>query len=465
MKKVFFLLLAASVCLATKSFSQTQKVVADKIIAQIGDKIILYSDVFNAIDDYKRQAAATGGEVKLPPNPECSFMEGQLVQKALVIQAAKDSLPLGDDELDALLDNQIRAFIAQYGSQQELELVAGKSVYQIKEDLRQPFKERKLADQMREKILSGVKISPTEVKDFFTRIPKDSLPYLESQLEINQVIVYPKPNKDVEDYSVQQLNQWKTMVETGKQKFDVLAKLYTMDPGSKDQGGQYSVNRNDKQWDPTWFAAIWKLKEGQVSPVIKSKFGLHIIQMVSRAGDDAIIRHILLLPSVTPVEIKTASGTLDTARSQVISGALTFGQAVSKYSEDENSKNNGGAIMAQDGSTFLTIDQLDKDLVVALKNMKEGDISKPIAYKDDRQRDAVRIIYLRTRTAPHVQNMKDDYNAIAQAALEHKKSQVMQKWFREHINTYYINIDKQFNACANIAPWIAAQNSGANAAK
>lgn len=465
MKKVFFLLFAASVGTVSASFAQTQKVVADKIIAQVGDKIILHSDVYNAIADYQRQAEQSGGKVQLPPNPECSFIEGQLVQKALVIQAAKDSIPLTDDELDALLDNRIRYFIGIYGSQQELETIAGKTIYQIKEDLRQPVKENQLATQMREKILANVKITPVEVKDYFNRIPKDSLQYLESQLEINQIIIYPKANKDVEEYSINQLNEWKKQVETGKQKFDNLAKLYSMDPGSRDQGGQYAVNRNDKQWDPIWFGAIWKLKEGQVSPVIKSRFGLHIIQMVSRAGDDAIVRHILLLPSVTQTEIKDATSRLDSVRTEVMKGTLNFGLAVSKFSEDDQSKNNGGALLGPDGSSFLTIDQLDKDLVVALKGMNPGDISKPIVYKDDRQRDAVRLVYLRSRTEPHVQNLKDDYNAIALAALEHKKAQIMQKWFKEHINTYYINIDKSFNACANIAPWIAAQNNGSSAAK
>jgi len=465
MKRVFFLLLTATVGFCVTGIAQTQKVVADKIVAQIGDKIILHSDIYNAIDDYKRQADATGGKVQLPPNPECSFLEGQLVQKALVIQAGKDSLPLTDDELDALLDNRVRYFISQYGSQQELETIAGKTVYQIKEDLRQPVKENQLATQMREKILANVKITPVEVKEYFSKIPKDSLPYLESQLEINQIIVYPKANKDVEEYSINQLNEWKKQVEAGKQKFDNLAKLYSMDPGVRENGGQYAVNRNDKQWDPTWFAAIWKLKEGQISPVIKSKFGLHIIQMVSRAGDDAIVRHILLLPSVTAGEIKEATGRLDSVRTMVMAGRINFGAAVSQYSEDENSKNNGGQVMAQDGSTFLTIDQLDKDMVIALKNLNPGDVSKPVAYKDDRARDAVRIVYLRSRTEPHVQNLKDDYNAIAQAALEHKKNQIMQKWFKDHINTYYVNIDKQFNGCVNIAPWLQAQNNGASASK
>ncbi len=460
MKKINFILLAASFGLTAQGFAQTQKIVADKIIAQVGDKIILNSDIQNAIIDYQRSAGAGGNKMEMPPHADCSFMEGQLMQKALVIQANKDSILVSEDELDALLDNQIRYFISQYGSQQELEAVAGKSVYQIKEDLKQPFKERKLADQMRSKILDNVKITPTEVRDFYLKIPHDSLPYLESELEVNQIILYPKANKDVEEYLTTQLLDWKHQVETGQKKFDALAKLYTQDPGSKEQGGQYAVNRNDKQWDPIWFAAIWKLKEGQVSPVIKSKFGLHIIQMVSRAGDDAIIRHLLLIPSVTQAEIKDAKTTLDSARSYVMAGRISFAQAVSLYSEDDNSKNNGGAVFAnQSGSSFVTIDQLDKDLVVALKGMNPGDISIPQIYKDDRQRDAVRIVFLRTRTEPHVENLKDDYNKIALQALELKKSEKLQKWFKQHIGSYYVNIDKNFAACDNLAPWMQASAS------
>ena len=462
MKKIPFVLLAISITTSIQCFAQTQKIVADKIVAQVGDKIILNSDIQNAILDYQRSAAASGSGagLQVPPNANCSFMEGQLMQKALVIQANKDSILVGDDELDALLDNQIRYFISQYGSQQELETVAGKSVYQIKEDLRQPFKERKLADQMRSKILDNVKITPTEVKDYLLRIPKDSLPYLESELEISQIILYPKSNRDVEDYLTNQLLDWKHQVEAGQKKFDALARLYTQDPGSRETGGQYAVNRNDKQWDPIWFAAIWKLKEGQVSPVIKSKFGLHIIQMVSRAGDDAIIRHILLIPSVTQTEIKEAKGTLDTVRSRIMAGYMNFGQAVSLYSEDEQGKNNGGIVMSpHTGSNFVTIDELDKEMVVAIKGMNPGDVSQTQVYKDDRQRDAVRIVYLRTRTEPHVENLKDDYNKIAQQALETKKSQVLQKWFAEHISGYYVNLDKNFAACDNLVPWVKASNT------
>ena len=435
--------------------AQQQRVIADKIIAQVGDKIILQSDITNAIADYKRQ----GQDAQLPPNPECSFLEGQLIQKALVLQAEKDSLPISDEDLDALLDNQIRYFIQQSGSKEALEEVAGKTIYQIKEDNRAPFREQQLAKQMRSKILDNVKMTPTEVKEYFNKIPKDSLPYFESELEVSQVVLMPKANKDVEEYVSAQLLDLKHQVESGAKKFDALARIYTQDPGSKDNGGQYSINRNDKQWDPAFMAAVWRLKEGQISPVVKSKFGLHIIQMVSRAGDDAIIRHILMIPPVTETEINIAKTKLDSVRSDIVSNKISFSSAVNKYSDDDNSKYTGGAITSpQDGSSTLNIDQLDKDLVIQLKNMKPGEISHPIAYTTERGVQGVRIIYFKSRTEPHVMNMRDDYNKIAEKALDEKKMQVLEKWFKSHIPTYYINIDKNYAGCNSIKDWWDASN-------
>lgn len=451
MKKHFSLVLICSLCCL---YSYSQKVVADKIVAQVGDKIILQSDITNAIADYKRQ----GQEAQLPPNPECAFLEGQLIQKALVMQAQKDSVTVSDEEIDALLDNQIRFFISQYGSKEALEEVAGKTIYQIKEDFRESFKERKLAEQMRNKILENVKITPNEVKDYFDKIPKDSLPFYESELEVSQIVSIPKANKDVEEYVTTQLNELKRQVESGQKKFADLAKVYSQDPGSKDNGGQYSINRNEKQWDPAFLAAAFRLKEGQVSPVIKSKFGLHIIQMVSRAGDDAVIRHILIIPPVTDVEVKAAKAKLDSVRSDILKGNLSFSTAVSKYSDDENSKFNGGSITAPDGSTYVTIDQLDKDVVVALKDMKPGDVSAPLEFTTDRGAKALRLIYLKTRTEPHRENLKDDYNKVAQRALDEKKQHVLEQWFKDHIPTYYLNIDKEYAGCQNISEWWNAAN-------
>ena len=443
-------------CAAAKNYAQTQKIVADQIIAKVGDKIILKSDIDNAIADYKRQ----GTDVQLPPNPECAFLEGQLVQKVLVLQAEKDSIVISDDEIDNLLDNQIRYFINQYGSQDVLEQIAGKTVYQLKEDLRQPFIERQLADKMRTQLLQNVKITPTEVKAFYDKIPKDSLPFFESELEVAQIVIYPKANKDIEDYITNQLLDIKKQVESGQKKFSDLAKVYSQDPGSKDNGGQYSINRNDKIWDPTFLAAAFKLKEGQISPVIKTKFGLHIIQMVSRAGDDAVIRHILIIPSVTAAEVNIAKQKIDSVRAKIITGDISFNAAVSKYSEDDITKLTAGRITSPiNGSTSVTIDQLDKDLVVNLKNMKVGDITQPLTYTDDRGKTGVRIVYLVHETEPHRENLKDDYDRVAQQALGEKKQDVLNTWFKQHIPDFYIDIDPQYKTCKSLNYWYTSEGT------
>ena len=454
MKKNHLCFLLLFLLAATNIHAQTQRVVADQIIAKVGDKIILQSDIKNAIEDYKRQSQ----DVQLPPNPECAFLEGQLVQKVLVLQAQKDSITISDDDIDALLDNQIRYFINSYGSKDVLEQIAGKTVYELKEDLRQPFIERQLADKMRAKILENVKITPTEVKAFYDKIPKDSLPFFESELEVAQIVIYPKANKDIEDYITNQLNDLKQQVESGKKKFADLAKIYSQDPGSKDNGGQYSLNRNDKFWDPVFLQAAFKLKEGQISPVIKSKFGLHIIQMVSRAGDDAVIRHILIMPSVTPTEINTSKHKLDSVRSKIVAGTISFNEAVNKYSEDDATRYNAGRITSQyTGSSRVTIDQLDKDMVVNLKNMKVSDISQPLAYTDDRGKQAVRLVYLAQQTEPHRMNLKNDYDRVAQQALAEKKQHVLDGWFKQHVPDFYIDIDPQFHTCKSLDFWYASE--------
>jgi len=429
-------------------FAQPKKVLADKIIATVGDKIVLKSDIENSISDMQRQG------VTVPDNGRCLLLEQSLGLKALVLQAERDSLPVSDDEIDADIDNKIRYFINQYGSKDIVEQIAGKSIYQLKEDFRQNFREQKLAQSMRNKIVADVKITPTEVKQYFEAIPKDSLQYLESQLEVGQIVVYPKASRELENYAIDQLKEYKQEVESGAKEFKTLASLYTDDPGSKETGGKYDINRNEKQWDPIFLAKAFSLKDGQVSNVFKTKFGYHIIQMINRAGDDASIRHILKIPQVTSVEIKAAKDKLDSVRSNLIAGTLKFGQAVSKYSEDDNSKFTGGMVPAPDGSTFLSIDQMDKDLVLMLKDLSVGEYSQPTEFTDEKGKKGVRIVQLILKTEPHRENLKDDYDAIAQKALEEKKNDVLEKWFTKRIASFYINIDDDYKSCPEMQKWM-----------
>lgn len=428
------------------SASAQHKVVADKIVGIVGDKVILHSDIQNAVLDLQRQGT------QVPPDIECYIMEQQLIGKAMVLQAEKDSVVVGDDEIEALLDNQIRGFIAQYGSKEALEEIAGRTVYQIKEDFRANFRERELSKRMQAKVVEGVKITPQEVTAYFNKIPPDSLSFYESEVEIGEIVVYPKASRDLEKLAMDDLAEYKAQIESGKARMESLASLYSDDPGSKNNGGLFNLNRTDKGVDPAFLNQAFRLKEGQISPVFKSKFGYHIIQMVSRAGDDAVVRHILLIPKVTDTEVEQSVKSLDSVRSQLLAGTLSFGAAVSKYSEDESSKFTGGMKQGGNGN-FLTIDQLDKDLVKMLKDMKVGEYSQPVPYTDERGKKAVRIAFLKSRSEPHRENMKDDYDRIAQRALEIKKQGVLEKWFAEKIPTFYLLIDSQFNTCKTLQNW------------
>lgn len=443
MRILSFLLL--SLFLAHQADAQ-HKVIADKIVAIVGDKIILRSDVYNDIQDRQRRNEF------VPENAPCFVLDQILLIKALMLQAEKDSLVVSEEEIEAMLDNKIRGFIQMYGSKDALEEIAGRTVYQIKEDFRQSFRDMKMAERMKEKVVDNIRITPIEVKAYWDKIPKDSLPFYESEVEVGEVIVYPKASRDFERLSIDELTDFKRQVEAGQSRFETLATLYTDDPGSKNNGGQYAINRNEKSWDPSFIQQAFRLKDGQVSPVFKSKFGYHIIQMVQRAGDDAIIRHILRIPKITETEINESVTKLDSVRSKLIAGTISFGEATNKYSEDDNAKYFAGLRQGPNGS-FLTIDQLDKELVLMLGKMKVGEYSKPVPFTDERQKQGVRIVYLKTRTEPHRENLKDDYNRISQRALELKKQRILEKWFSTKLPDYYIMLDEEFKTCPNLSQW------------
>jgi peptidyl-prolyl cis-trans isomerase SurA len=278
-------------------------------------------------------------------------------------------------------------------------------------------------------------------------------------------VIYPKASRDLEKYVIDELNLYKRQVESGTTTFDQLAKRYSEDPGSKDRGGQYQINRNEKSWDPAFLSGAFRLKEGEISNPIKGKFGYHIIQMVQRNGDDAIIRHILRRPPITETEIAAATAKLDSARSKIIAGTLTFATAAGRYSEDETSKFTGPYLTGRSG-TYVTIDELDKDVVTQLQSLKVGDLSQPAPFTNERGDKGVRFLYLKSRTEPHRMNLKDDYDRIAQSALEEKKFLVLDKWMNIHIPAYYVMLDNDTAQCGQLKKWAAAAAaSNSSAAK
>ncbi|MGV3530251.1 MAG: peptidylprolyl isomerase [Flavisolibacter sp.] len=445
MKQSFLFILLAAFTLG--AVAQPKKIVADKIIGVVGNRIILQSDIQNAIADIARQ----GGTV--PENADCMLLDQVMVQKVLALQAEKDSLVVTDGEVEAELEQRVRYYISVYGSQQALEDIAGKTIYQIKDEARETVKERKLAEAMQRSIVDGVKVTPAEVKNYFAKIPKDSLPFFETELEIGQIVVYPKATRDMEEYIKGELNNYKRMIESGTATFEQLARRYTEDPGSKERGGQYQINRNEQTWDPQFKAAAFRLKDGEISNIVKTKFGYHLIQMVERSGDEAIIRHILRIPPVTDDEVKLAITKMDSIRAKLVKGEMDFSTAAGKYSEDEQAKFAGHFITGQGMETTVTIDQLDKSIVPLLDKIQVGEYSEPVAFTDERGKKGVRLIYLKSKTDPHRMNLDDDYNRIAAAALEQKKMQALEKWMNTHTSQYYIRLDVDDKTCPQLAKW------------
>ena len=448
MKKIFTLSLFFLMAATFAAQGQSAKVVADKILAVVGDRIVLYSDIQNTISD----AVRNGNQV--PENAQCVLMEQALISKVLMLQAEKDSLPITEDEIEADLDNRIRKYINAYGSQEALEEIAGKSIYQIKEDARETVREQKLAEAMQRKIVENVHITPNEAKVFYEKIPKDSLPYFESELEIGQIVFYPKGNRDLEKFVMDELLNYKKQVEMKLATFEQLAQRFSEDPGSKERGGQYQVNRNDKTWDPNFLAACFRIKnEGDMIGPIKSKFGYHLIQLVQRIGDDAVIRHILRVPPVTDVEIKAAMAKADTVRSKIIAGSLSFASAATRYTEDEQAKFSGPYFLGRDGGPYVTIDLLDKDLVAMLDKLKPGEYSQPVVFEENGKK-GVRIVHYKSRSEPHRLNMKDDFSRISAMALEEKKQKTLEKWMKDKVPTYYIMLDDEIKNCTDLTKWI-----------
>jgi peptidyl-prolyl cis-trans isomerase SurA len=453
MKYILTLITGLS-CVAISNAQSPHRVEADKIVGIVGDKIILKSDVRNGVLDRRRR-----GEL-LPENPDCHIMEQALTTKALLFQAERDSIEVSDEEVEAALDNRIRGFIKEYGSAQIVSEIAGRTFFQLKEDLRQQIKEMMMVDRMSQKITGRVTITPQEVKKYFATKDPHNLPLYGSAIEMGEIVLYPQANMEMEALAIKDLTDLKQLVESGSQKFDVLARLYSEDKYTRDAGGRLFIDRAENREMPSFIDAtfrgrVFRMKPGEISPVFKSKAGYHIVQLVDRSGDAVVVRNILRIPKVTAQETNDGINKLDTVRARIIAGTLSFGTAVEKYSEADT-RLTGGLQLNEQGASFLPMDQLEKDLVVLLdqSRLKPGELSKPIAFTDAAGKQGVKLLYFKSRSLPHRQNLKDDYDRIAEEALALKKQQTMETWLASKTPSYYVMIDPAFNNCGILHNWM-----------
>ena len=436
------LLLAAVLVKAQPSKSS----MVDGLVAVVGDKIILKSDVESEYANW----IAQGNDPD--PDMKCIIIDQLLTNKLMLRQAELDSLEVSDEEIEGQIDRRMRYFISMIGSREKLEEFYGKSILEIKEEFRPQIKEMVLAQKMQEQITQNVTISPREVQAYFAKVPADSIPYFDAEIEIGQIVLFPEIGPVQKEFTIEKLGDIRSRILKGE-NFTTLALLYSEDPGSAKEGGSLGFFGRGEMV-PEFEAVAFKLKPGEISSVIRTKFGYHILQLVERRGDRVHCRHILIKPPVGNRELDGARIRLDSIRKEITAGNLDFTAAVRKHSEDEESKQNGGMLMeANSGTSTFTINQLTPDVYFAIDKLKPGEMSDPQPYSAPDGSRGFRVFYLKSRTSPHQANLDTDYARIQNAALSMKRIETVQAWFMKTKVKTYINIDQEYLCCENLSRW------------
>jgi peptidyl-prolyl cis-trans isomerase SurA len=444
--KIILFVLAVIFSMAIKPVLAQEKVI-DEVVAVVGGHPVLWSDIENQYQQARMQGAA--GD---PIGMRCGIFEELLLQKLLLYQSENDSLVVGDDQVNSELDRRLRFYIQQFGSQEKLEEFYDKSLAEFKNELREPLRQEMLSSQQQGKITENIKVTPSEIKAFFNSLPPDSIPIIPTEYEIGQIVKQPPINPEELSIAREKINTLRDRVLKGE-KFSTLAILYSEDPGSAAKGGELGLFARATMF-PEFEAAAFNLKKkGDVSEVIKTKAGFHIIQLIERKGEYVNARHILIIPKVSPLDLQAASDKLDSVAELIHKDSMTFEKAVIRYSDDPG-KVNGGLLWNDNSrNTRWPADQLDPKVFFTIDKLKVGETSNPVPFATEDGTQAYRLLYLKLRTEPHRANLKDDYNSIQEWALNKKKQEAISKWVSEKSKTAFIQLNDRFRDCELRYDW------------
>lgn len=434
-----------------------QKKVIDKVVAVVGDNIILQSEVEQQYAQYILQGT------KPDPNIKCYIMQSMLSQKLLTKQAAIDSIVVEDGDVDNEVERRMRTMITRAGGEQRLEEFLGRPVILYKDEIRPDIREQLVAQKMQAKITEKVEVTPLDVRRFYQAIPKDSLPVYNTEVEVGEIVIYPKLTKEEKETYKDKLEALRLRIKNGD-SFATLARLYSQDPGSARDGGELPFfDRNTMAKEFTAWA--FKLKPGELSPVFETEFGFHFLEVLERRGENVRARHILIVPDSPPAALERARVEIDSIYQKVVAKKMDFSAAASLYSGNNDTKYNGGMILNYESSnrtTYIPTDKLDPSIFLVVDTMKVGSYSKPDVFTDNRGKKGYRFLYLKTKIPPHTANLEQDFPKIKEAAYEEKTSKVVSDWFEKRRKSTYIRIDKDFNNCDILKDWIKDTAVSAN---
>lgn len=423
--------------------SNAQPQILDKVVAIVGKNPLLLSEVETNLIQQKEKKAIDGIS-------KCKVFEDLLFQKLLLAQADKDSIVVTDNEVDGELNRRIQYYVGMLGSEEKFEAFYGKRISVFKDELRDDVKNQLLAQKMQQKITGETKLTPNEVKQFFSTLPIDSLPLINSELEIGHIVRKPPVTDEAKKAVREQLEKYRARVVNGE-SMSVIAALYSEDPGSAKNGGRYeSIMRG--QMVPEFESVAFRLKPGEISEIFETSYGYHFMQLVARKGESVDVRHILMAAKTSQLDLLKAKEELDSIREQITKGAIKFNDAALQYSSDKDTKQNGGLIINPNSNStkweLEEIGEMDQNLVFMLENqMKVGDVSPVIPHTGTDAKQAWRIVYLKSRTEPHKANLKDDYIKLLNMATFEKQKSLIKEWIAKKSKSTYIKIDEEFSNC------------------
>ena len=437
--KLLAIIVFGTIC-GTAAYAQQAQVI-DKVVAVVGKNIILQSDIEEQYTQYRLQGGIKGSATSI----RCEILEDLLFRKLMLNQAELDSITVTDEQVESEMDYRVRYFVSQLGSEEKLEQYYNKSMSEIKDELRTIIKDQKLIEEVQRGIVSGVSATPSDVREFYNSIPKDSIPMVSAQYEIAELVKKPPITLDEKLAVKDELYELRSRILKGE-RFSTIARIYSEDPGTAKKGGETGFQGRGG-FVPEFEAAAFALKEGEVSEVVETEYGFHIIQLIERRGDYVNVRHVLRTLKVSPEALQTAYDQLDSIANLIRNDSITFDEAVRKFSDEDDKVNGGYLVNENTGSTLFAAEDLDQQVSVVVNKLQVGEVSDPVAMKTKNGKDAYRLLIIKKKTTAHKANLKDDYALIQQWTMQKKRQEAINKWIDDKSTKAYVNICEEYRDC------------------
>mgnify|MGYP001430369988 FL=1 len=418
---------------------ESSGVVIDKIISKIDDYIVLKSELESTYLDVLSRGQRLSG------NTKCAVLKNLITNKLLVAKAEIDSIMVEDGEVNQELDSRMNIIINQVGSEEEIENYYNKTISEFKNELFDDIKQQLVANKMRREILSEVSVSPEEVRGFFNNIPKDSIPYFSTQVQVSQIVKIISVGDDQKEKAKLKLIDIRNKLISGE-NFEILATLNSEDFESAKRGGRIGfVGRGVLQ--PEYEEASLKLNPGEISMPIETKFGFHLIELIEKRGNMYDTRHILIKPKISDNDIINGKKEMDSLKNLVTIDSVSFEELARKTSDDKFTSSFGGYFTDASGGEKILVDELDPVIFFTIDTMKVGSISPPMQFRMDDGSQALRILFYKNKILPHLGNLKEDYQRFRTFALNKKQSEILDNWFEITKSEVFITIDDEYNTC------------------